>query len=478
MGRIYTPLKYKFDIGDIIINDFRNITILDRQIRIKEFDDRKGHHIYRKKYYQYKCNICGKIDWVQEQAFNDEKRDFHICKQFCNFQYEMNQHIKDKKRDLIITNREYRKNKQNEKWYKYTCNICGWDNGWIKESNLKKGNGCACCAGKTVVKGINDIATTHPEIITYLVDKNDAYNHTIGDNELILCNCLECGLIKETKIYDIVRNGFSCPRCSDGISYPEKFIFSFLEQLKINFITQLSKNNFDWCEKYYYDFYFTYNNEQFIIETHGLQHYENKFTFYGQKNTFNKQKIIDKSKKEIAMKKGGIKEENYIVLDCRKSEMNYIINSIKNSKLNKLFDIRKVDFSLCNKYAMESKSIKVCRYYEEHKPISIKELAEIFKCSTHTIKNYLYKGTGSGLIKYNSNKQKIEQIVITGYKNGKQVEVFDLQGNSLGIFNSCSDLARQSINLFGVQFDPLKIAAVCRGEQKTHRKLYTFKYIN
>ena len=37
---------------------------------------------------------------------------------------------------------------------------------------LNRKQGCSCCSGKTVVKGINDIATTNPEIIKYLKEED------------------------------------------------------------------------------------------------------------------------------------------------------------------------------------------------------------------------------------------------------------------------------------------------------------------
>ena len=51
-------------------------------------------------------------------------------KKTIEFKVEIGQIFKDDKRDIVITNREYRKEKHgksmvNVKYYKYTCNICG-----------------------------------------------------------------------------------------------------------------------------------------------------------------------------------------------------------------------------------------------------------------------------------------------------------------------------------------------------------------
>ena len=57
-----------------------------------------------------------------------------------NFKIEIGQTFKDNKRDLVITDREYRprykknSSKCNDRYYKYHCNKCG-NEDWILESN-------------------------------------------------------------------------------------------------------------------------------------------------------------------------------------------------------------------------------------------------------------------------------------------------------------------------------------------------------
>lgn len=472
-------INWKYEIGDIIKNEYRDVTILDKEIRVVEYNDKNGHpHILNKKYYKYQCNICSYIGWVREGSFNDEKRDFHVCKKFDNFYYNINDNIKDEKRDLKIINRKYEhfKGNQYHKYYQYHCNKCGWNDGWAREVNLKKGNGCACCSGKILVKGINDIATTNPEVLKYLVDKNDGYLYTKGDKVKIKCKCPECGNIEYKNLIDLIRYGFVCHRCGDGISYPEKFIYSMFNQLNVYFDTQLSKRTFKWCDKYYYDIYFVHNDELYIVEIHGMQHYENKYNFYGKVNTHLEQQKIDKIKKELAIK-NGIKENNYIILDCRYSNNEYIINSVFKSKLSNIFNLNNVDFNKCNEYAMSSKMIRVCKYYEQHPNIKIIELADIFKCSRATIRSYLFNGDYSGIIKYNWEEHKNKQVAETGKHNGKNVGIFDLDNKLLGEFISCAELERQSLKLFGIELKAAQIGRSCRGELKGNYKGFIFKYI-
>jgi len=51
----------------------------------------------------------------------------------------------------------------------------------------------------------------------------------------------------------------------------------------------------------------------------------------------------DRIKKELDIN-NGIKEENYIVIDCRCSDVDFI----NNNKLNSLFDLSKIDWNEVN----------------------------------------------------------------------------------------------------------------------------------
>ena len=162
-----------------------------------------------------------------------------------------------------------------DKGYEYRCLICG-NEDTIKEGSLKNKNGCNVCSNQKVLKGYNDMWTTNPNLAKLLADPNDGYKYMQSSRKYIDWKCPNCGnIIKYKVIYQINKYGLSCPKCSDGISYPEKFVNQFLQQLlQDNFIYQLSKTNFKWCKNYKYDFYFKINNEEYVIETHGLQHYE------------------------------------------------------------------------------------------------------------------------------------------------------------------------------------------------------------
>jgi len=73
------------------------------------------------------------------------------------------------------------------------------------------------------------ISITHPEFIVFFADKKDTLRYSAHSNKKIHMICPVCGHKKEMYISNLIRQGFSCPRCGDGISYPEKFFFNFFK---------------------------------------------------------------------------------------------------------------------------------------------------------------------------------------------------------------------------------------------------------
>lgn len=406
-----------------------------------------------------------------------------------DYRYEIGQIFKDDKRDLIIIDREIRKgNKCSKKWYKYKCNNkkCNYE-GFISENNITSGIGCACCSNKIVIKGINDISTTNPKMVKYFKNIEDAYTHTYSSSKKVWCKCPSCGFEKEMKINTLYRYGFSCPICSDGISYPEKVMLNMLKQLKIDFKTQLNSTIFKWCDKYRYDFYFKLNYEQYIIETHGGQHYENTgFKSYGGR-TLEEEQENDRVKKELALR-NNIKEENYIVIDCRYSKIDFIKNNIIHSELNDIFDLSNIDWHEIDRQSQKSLVKEVCDYWNLHNNINnekifTEDISKLFNISKTTIKKYLEIGNNNGMCIYYKYEEG-KEILINHRKNlaiksMKPVEIFK-DGKSFGKFKSITELEKQSENLFGVKLNNSKISQVCNINSKRHMELYkgfNFRYV-
>lgn len=385
--------------------------------------------------------------------------------------YEFKYKVGDTIDDLTITDC---KRIGKSRYYKYKCNKCGWDcnkyynlkseqyekEHWVLECNLLKGKRCGCCANKIVVKGINDISTTNPELTKYFVNIEDAYIHTSASGKIIKCKCPHCGYEKETNIDTLLHKRFSCSRCGDGISYPNKFMFNLLEQLNINFKSEYCPQ---WVDKSKYDFYLPDNN--IIIEMDGAFHYrDNNMT--GQTKEQSKQ--IDDYKDKMA-KEHGIK---VIRIDCNytfENKFEYVKNNIINSKLNDLFDLNNIDWNKINyNSTVNTLMIKICKLKHDNPNLTSSNICDLLNpknsCSKSTITKWLKLGNELGLCEYDIDKEcRI-----------KFVEVFKNK-ESLGIFKTTSYLSEQSEKLFGIKFNTQGISKACLCNKPY--KNFTFKYI-
>ncbi|AWG44158.1 hypothetical protein BEH_24215 [Priestia filamentosa] len=277
--------------------------------------------------------------------------------------------------------------------YKYKCLNDGYI-GEVSEPKLKNKNGCSVCSNRIIIKGINDVATTHPHLLSYFINKNDAYRNSYGSRKEVLMQCPNCEHKKKYSIDKLTKRGFPCRKCGDGISYPEKFIFNLLEQLNIVFEIQ---KVFEWSDSRQYDFYLPELN--LIIETHGLQHYENNYSFSPDVKLKDIQEN-DNYKYKLALRNNIYK---YIVLDCREWENNWIKDSIENSDLAKIFDLSKINWINCHMFSCSSRVKEVCDLWSES--ISdTKLISEKIKLSRQTVIKYLKQGSELGWCDYNPKK--------------------------------------------------------------------------
>lgn len=265
------------------------------------------------------------------------------------------------------------------------------------------GQRCGVCSGRRVAVGINDIATTHPHLIEFFVNKDDATRHTCGSKEKVLLRCPICGYKKSMYVEKLVKRGFSCNCCGDGISYPNKFVLSVLRQLNIDCHPEYSPN---WSNNKKYDIYCKKFN--LIIENHGEQHYKGIPYF---KTTLEEEQENDEYKRQLAINNG---IDKYVVIDCRKSEMEFIKHSIMKSDLPKLlgFDENDVDWNLCAKIASNSLVKLTCNMWNIG--MSIKDIADKLKIGQTTIYRYLHRGAEIGICDF-LPKNKLKNNNINNY---------------------------------------------------------------
>jgi hypothetical protein len=354
---------------------------------------------------------------------------------------------------------------KNKKYKIFTCSFANCKLGKILTNDFYS------------IEKDNNISITHPHLLKYFVDKNDAYNNTFGSNKKVLFKCPNCGKEKTLSInYVTNHDTISCGCSSDGISYPEKFVFNLLLQLNTNFQKQLNKLNVNWINSgIRYDFAILDKN--IIIETHGIQHYKDKFSKLTG-ISIQEQKIIDYNKEQLA-KENGI--EHYIVLDCRKSELEWIKKSVMDSELPTILNFKEedIDWLKCHEYALNNFVKEVCEYKLTHQNMGSSQIGEIFNLNASTIINYLKKGNELGWCTYDVNierkNQNIRLVEINKIRCNKRVEIFK-DGKTLGVFESIKDLANQSLDLFNIQLNAPSISRACNGILKTHHG-FTFSFV-
>lgn len=191
----------------------------------------------------------------------------------------------------------------------------------ITQYNLLYGYGSPYISGKTVVWEENWLYNKK-EVLQFLDNPEDAKKYSFGSDRRILCKCPNCNKKQEKIVGNLVRFGFACNYCRPTLSFPELFVTSYLKLNKIQFIPQKEiKIN---GRTRYFDFFLP--ELDLAIETHGIQHYEQVKLW---KNAY------ERTQKSDAEKRIYCKENNItlVELDCRKSNLKYITNSINKSPL-------------------------------------------------------------------------------------------------------------------------------------------------
>ena len=444
-GRLKTPKKAKIIVKVKDLTKGSNVFIdvqcdcCKRILHIKY----NNYNKYIHKDGQYYCQKCSNNNYNQWKSFEQWCIENNRQDVLDRWDYELN--------DCNPNEITYRNNKK----YYFKCprklhkselkQISNITNN--KFINLK----CNQC---------NSIEIQRPDLVKYFFRNEDTKKYSIGSNKKVFIICPDCKHKKLMKINKFITRGFSCPKCGDGISYPEKFMFNVLKQLDLDIISQLTKINLKWCDKYKYDFYIP--NLNCIIETHGLQHYKNTSGIYIK--SLKEEQENDKIKKELALNNDII---NYIIIDCRYSKLEWIKNNIMQSELPQLLNFKEedIDWLKCHEYTIISLVKIICRLWENN--TSIKEIKNKFKISDVTIRKYLKQGVLLNWCNYNGKEEQIRNgknnskskkvICITTKKNFTHIqrgaEFYSI--NPRSISTCCKDKAK-SAGIHPITGEPLK----------------------
>ena len=296
----------------------------------------------------------------------------------------------------------------------------------ISESELKAGHGCPVCCNQKVISGVNDVATTDPDLIKYFVNQEDAKKYSRNSGKQLDFKCLTCGSIKNMRIADLTKNnGVFCSKCSDGISYPNKFAHEMFSQLSGQYVKYETEYSPEWFEDVRYDNYIVLNDgTKLLVEMDGGYHYHKNEKFKNKN---------DDVKTSAALNHGFV----VIRVNCNYDKVENRFDYIKNNtmiSLGEYFDLSNVDWNKCNEKGIANKLVDVLAFYESHPKLGLEEIAENCHISMPTLYGYLQVGEKIGLCKYKrADSNRI--------KNSKPVSMHDMNGNFIGNFKSAKQVS-------------------------------------
>lgn len=277
-----------------------------------------------------------------------------------------------------------------------------------------------------------------------------------GANANLEWICEDCDEIVKSSWGNVQTNKkIYCKRCSDGVSVPEKFISNILSQLNIKFEPQFSAV---WSKRKRYDFYIPSLNT--IIEAHGMQHYEN--VSRGRK--LQEEMENDNIKHSLALNN----VNNYIIIDCRKSEFEWL----KYNCAKQLFDFLNIDnvnWDLAWEYSQNNMCIKSWGLKNENPNILTSEIGRILNIGDATIVKYLKIGSELNKCNYNTEEEKDKSKNRIGARTSIPVNQYTLSGDFIKEWTSAYR-ASKILNI-----DSTGICKCCKGIFNTSNG-YIWKY--
>jgi hypothetical protein len=392
-----------------------------------------------------RCDACARIERGKNQKVN------------VPYERSLECYAKENNKNYLLSEFSSKNNKlpsqisygTNDKYW-WNCPDCNSEYD-MKVSDRTSGKcNCPFCHGIRI-NNSNSLLYTHPEIAKLLKYQEKAKMLTSGSNKKEEFVCPDCGLTDKKVVFKVVNKGYySCKRCGDTFSFPEKFMFSFLSEIGIDFVTQ---KTFDWSNNKKYDFYVPSKN--LIIETHGEQHYEESFSVIGGRTLLEEQKN-DEMKQSLALSSGEINQ--YIIINCSESNMEFIKKNILNSSLSEIFYLSEIDWVKCNEYAASNLVKETCNHWVNGMKNTM-EISCLMKIAKTTVIKFLKQGKELGWCDYDPKEEMRKSGVALGSKQRKEIVQLTLDGKFIRNWKSAID-ASESLNILRS-----KISLVCTGKR-------------
>lgn len=164
---------------------------------------------------------------------------------------------------------------------------------YVQPHSFKNGYRCAKCAGNCPIQGKERF------ISIMLSEGYNMYSEYINTRTEVFLKCPNQH-DRLVKPYHFIRN-VRCPQCPRNFSKGEMEVKNTLDKLGIIYSTQ---HSFHFLTSRRYDFYFIFNNNHYVIEFDGIQHFEYTPFFHGDSEGFVEEQCNDISKTFTAVYHG------------------------------------------------------------------------------------------------------------------------------------------------------------------------------
>lgn len=324
-----------------------------------------------------------------------------LKKKTAEYRFNVGDIVKTNKNEFLIL--EQIRIGNNMKGYLCECQSCR-EKISIDEYQLLKGEvGCYICniGVKEIRQGVNDVATTRPDLLKYFNNKDDAMKISFGSNKVIEVKCPDCGNIRKIKMITLSSFGFSCSKCGDKKSFGSKFVFNLLNQSGVCFEQE---KMFKWSDsnseigKKLYDFYIPSLN--MIIEVHGYQHY----SYTNRGRSLEDEQENDRLKEELARKNG---IENYVIINAKYSTLKWLRESIRISGLPKYNEFQNIDYIECAEFSSNSLVKIASELWNNNSEYTTADIGLILKLTPQSVSRYLQLGSEIGFCDYTIEKGKL-----------------------------------------------------------------------
>ena len=225
-----------YDNWEVISEDKERNRLEEERFENKEI---KTKH----KYWLCKCTVCGGIQSLGSSSFSPRRKTIAVCTKCNSIGMHLLNTYGEKGIDLYWgTNNKsdpfkVRKATRDKCWFK--CEVHG--EYYVDCGNFYFGQRCPYCSSKEIRPYMNDAYSLLPEdVIKTVKEKENLIGVAKNSKNEVTVVCPNCSNEKTVTVSSLANHGLSCNKCSDGFSYPNKFMSNLLEKLKIKYITEYS----------------------------------------------------------------------------------------------------------------------------------------------------------------------------------------------------------------------------------------------